>query len=490
MGYDSLSAVVVLVIVVIIMAGWLPVRTARGMRKVAEHREDKYSPSLHLVGMDDGTRFSDTHTPQAKGIIMQADRTRDAKYTPERIARVRALRHAAIRRRRIIVVALLACTVVVLALSFPLHVSPLFALIPAALTALVLALGARAAAQAREWERRVASSTRRIRAAERARRQAAASHSSIDATPVPVHSAANDADADPSTDVMEQREIRRVLRQAREEQMRALALREAQKAEESARVAAAAAALAQSVQSSAQYVPSGSMPAAAPADMDVQSVPYAPSSDAQPVVAPAMAAASQPVDATSAAAAAMPAAPIPAVVEASDATDELESVTKARALDAFDLAASQDLISFSLGEARNGVDMPAHDPESREIRSQRQVAKAVPADPADVADAAVRAAADVVDAAIDAAVADGSADPALAAASADAAVANAADGVDGSSSDDAGFVAMPDTEAAARRVSEIAAFHDAEESRDVDAPDATEESLGVGLESILARRSA
>ena len=479
MGYDSLSAVVVLVIVVIIMAGWLPVRTARGMRKVAEHREDKYSPSLHLVGMDDGTRFSDTHTPQAKGIIMQADRTRDAKYTPERIARVRALRHAAIRRRRIIVAALLVCTVLVFVVSFPLHVSPLFALIPAAATAVVLALGARAAAQAREWERRVASSTRRIRAAERARQQAASRPS---AAATPVHSAANDVDADPSTDVMEQREIRRVLRQAREEQARALALREAQKAEESARVAAAAEALAQSVQSSAQYVPSASVPAVA--SVDVRSVPYMPSSDAQPAVAPTMAAAPQAADTPAAPVAAvdvMPSAGTPVVAEASDATDELESVTKACALDAFDLAASQDLISFSLGEARNGVDMPAHDPESREIRSQRQVAKAVPADPADVADAAVRAASDVIDAVIADDAADASADV--------PAVDTAADGAAAVLPDDAGaFVAMPDTEAAARRVGEIAAFHDAEEHGDVDVPDATAESLGVGLESILARR--
>ena len=142
MGYESLSTVVVLVIVVIIMAGWLPTRTVKGMRKVAEHREDRYSSSLHLVDKDSGTRFSDERTPPAKGIIMQSDHTRGAKYSSEHIARVRQLRRAAIRRRRIIVITLLAITVLVLGISFPLKFSPLFALIPAALLAVVLALGA------------------------------------------------------------------------------------------------------------------------------------------------------------------------------------------------------------------------------------------------------------------------------------------------------------------------------------------------------------
>ncbi len=49
MGYESLSTVVVLVIVAIIIVVWLPVRTANGMKRVDEHRQDRYSPSLHIV---------------------------------------------------------------------------------------------------------------------------------------------------------------------------------------------------------------------------------------------------------------------------------------------------------------------------------------------------------------------------------------------------------------------------------------------------------
>ena len=75
MGYESLSTVVVLVILMVIAVGWLPRRTVNSMKKVAEHRQDRYSSSLHLVDADSGTRFSDEHTPQPKGAIMQRAQT-------------------------------------------------------------------------------------------------------------------------------------------------------------------------------------------------------------------------------------------------------------------------------------------------------------------------------------------------------------------------------------------------------------------------------
>ena len=70
--------------------------------------------------------------------------------TAERIAQVRSLRRAAIRRRRIIVVTLALVTVVVLVCAFSLRFSPLYALIPAAALGIVLALGVHASRQARE----------------------------------------------------------------------------------------------------------------------------------------------------------------------------------------------------------------------------------------------------------------------------------------------------------------------------------------------------
>ena len=54
MGYESLSTVVVLAIVIILMVFWLPKRTVKGMKRVIEHREDRFSPSLHLVDAERG----------------------------------------------------------------------------------------------------------------------------------------------------------------------------------------------------------------------------------------------------------------------------------------------------------------------------------------------------------------------------------------------------------------------------------------------------
>lgn len=118
MGYESLSTVVVLVIVAIIIVVWLPVRTANGMKRVDEHRQDRYSPSLHIVDAENGRRFGDIKPHKAKGAAMPAS-TPSARLTSEHIAHVRELRRAAIRRRQILAVCLLAITVLVFAVSFP-----------------------------------------------------------------------------------------------------------------------------------------------------------------------------------------------------------------------------------------------------------------------------------------------------------------------------------------------------------------------------------
>ena len=175
MGYESLSTVVVLAIVVILMLIWLPRRTIKGMKRVIEHREDRFSPSLHLVDADSGTRFSDETVAAAKGVLMQSTEAHKGATSEERIAEIRAFRHAAVRRRRAIAVSLLTITVVVLVCAFALHFSPLFALIPAALLAAVLALGVRASKQAVAWERKVARYHAKVKkraAAERKRAQA------------------------------------------------------------------------------------------------------------------------------------------------------------------------------------------------------------------------------------------------------------------------------------------------------------------------------
>lgn len=390
MGYESLSTVVVLVIVIIAIAVWLPARTANGMKRAAEHRQGRYSPSLRIVEAEDGRRFGDIEPYQAKGAAMPAS-TQSARLTTEHIAHIRELRRESIRRRQILVASLLAVAIVVFALAFIVHYSPLFALIPLALTAAVLAMGANAARQARQWERRVSRYEQKKTSATPAQQgqidSPAKNHAAESAAPAVQTSRADDA----ATEVMEQRQIRRVLHDAEVEQAKAKALREAQaKADREA----------------------AAPQAADHSEAETPSLTVRDERDAHDSVA-------------------------------DDATSELASVQPARALDVFDMATSQDLISFSLG-ADHAED---NAPESLEIKSTRQVSKAIPAEP------------EMVNKLIDEAKAV-------------------------KASDDASAAKAQADHSAAQPES----FHEHEERAEVQAPVATSESLSVGLDSILARR--
>ncbi|KOA40944.1 membrane protein [Bifidobacterium breve MCC 1128] len=389
MGYESLSTVVVLVTVIIAIAVWLPARTANGMKRAAEHRQDRYSPSLRIVEAEDGRRFGDIEPYQAKGAAMPAS-TQSARLTTEHIAHIRELRRESIRRRQILVASLLAVAIVVFALAFIVHYNPLFALIPLALTAAVLAMGANAARQARQWERRVSRYEQKKTSATPAQQgqiDSPAKNHAESAAPAVQTSRADDA----ATEVMEQRQIRRVLHDAEVEQAKAKALREAQaKADREA----------------------AAPQAADHSEAETPSLTVRDERDAHDSVA-------------------------------DDATSELASVQPARALDVFDMATSQDLISFSLG-ADHAED---NAPESLEIKSTRQVSKATPAEP------------EMVNKLIDEAKAV-------------------------KASDDASAAKAQADHSAAQPES----FHEHEERTEVQAPVATSESLSVGLDSILARR--
>lgn len=155
MGYESVSALIVLIILVALWFGWLPKRTVNGMKTMLEHREDRFSPTLHLVGEWSAARICDGTGMLAKGACMQPTQ-RKRTLTPERIARIRAARRAAIRRRCVLVGALAVLTVLVFIVGCSGAFSPAFALIPGAMLAAVLYFGSRAAKHAREWEARVA----------------------------------------------------------------------------------------------------------------------------------------------------------------------------------------------------------------------------------------------------------------------------------------------------------------------------------------------
>lgn len=409
MEYESLSTIVVLVIIGIIMAVWLPKRTVNGMKQVVKHRSDRYSSSLHLVSEESGTRFSDVRTPQAKGAIMPATQT-DHEKNRAYIAQVRGLRRAAARRRRWLAGGLLAAAVVMLVLAIALHFSPFYALIPAALCAVVCALGVRASKQARTWEAKMAAKERDRKRKTAAAAKRAAKQRAQQAAAQAAAAAPHEEDA--RTDVLEQREIRRALHQGRIEQQEALARRQAEQA-------------ALAVQSKAQPA----QPAAAKSAEQPAVVSENHRMHAQLVVRDHDTA--YPLD----------------------ETNELSRVSPASAVDAFDMAVNQDLISFSLGSPRNGVEIEQDDALSLEIKSTRQVAKATPR--------AAEPNAESVPAASDAA------EPAEESGQTDA------------------KAAQPNRAA----VNDSVAFHETEASAAVEAPDETSDSLGSSLETILARRN-
>ena len=392
MGYESLSTVVVLAIVVILMLIWLPRRTIKGMKRVIEHREDRFSPSLHLVDADSGTRFSDETVAAAKGVLMQSTEAHKGATSEERIAEIRALRHAAVRRRRAIAVSLLTITVVVLVCAFALHFSPLFALIPAALLAAVLALGVRASKQAVAWERKVARYHAKVKkraAAERKRAQAEqAERARLRAQELA--EARKVADEQLKTDVVPEGEIRQAIARGKADRDAAVKRRkeETQTAEKA-------------VGQTAERAD------AAPADVKEVGLSI------------------------------------------HDERDNMAEEAKTVAV-----KSTQDLISFSLGAPRDGADVEVDAPESMEIKSTKQVAKAVPVEtPSDEAEPLIPPS------------------DAMGSMDADEAAARVDEGVH-------------------LREVDVPGFHDAEVRADVEAPDVTSDSLGTGLEAILARRSA
>lgn len=392
MGYESLSTVVVLAIVVILMLIWLPRRTIKGMKRVIEHREDRFSPSLHLVDADSGTRFSDETVAAAKGVLMQSTEAHKGATSEERIAEIRALRHAAVRRRRAIAVSLLTITVVVLVCAFALHFSPLFALIPAALLAAVLALGVRASKQAVAWERKVARYHAKVKkraAAERKRAQAEqAERARLRAQELA--EARKVADEQLKTDVVPEGEIRQAIARGKADRDAAVKRRkeETQTAEKA-------------VDQTAERAD------AAPADVKEVGLSIHD--------------------------------------ERGNMAEEAKTVA---------VKSTQDLISFSLGAPRDGADVEVDAPESMEIKSTKQVARAVPVEtPSDEAEPLIPPS------------------DAMGSMDADEAAARVDEGVH-------------------LREVDVPGFHDAEVRADVEAPDVTSDSLGTGLEAILARRSA
>ncbi|WLT10439.1 hypothetical protein [Bifidobacterium asteroides] len=427
MVYESLSSIVVLVIAVILVLGWLPFRTVKGMKRASEHRQDRLSTSLHMVGREDGMRFCDRQSRTVKGLVMQqGQQDGNRRSQAQRVKQIRQLRRAAIRRRRILVVTLLVVTLLVAGCSFLMDYSPWFALIPLALVVVVLAAGAHASAQARAWERNLAQ--RRARQ----RRQQAASLTKSRTSGKPGQ-AKNEGRAETATDVLDQGEIRRTLAQARADQQAALKARQHNSAKPAnptvgrSKTQGSAGSVKSTGKSAAQTGhttnrpsdakkapertpakqaasrPKASKPATAKSStaQKAASKPAAPKSSvdksaASPQSASVQSAAAQSGKSGSVSASAGNEHPASSAQSSAsggssssakaqdDATNELKRINPSPALDAFGMAAGQDLISFSLGSARgegtdgDGRNSEDEGPHSLEIKSTRQVSVARP----------------------------------------------------------------------------------------------------------------
>lgn len=462
MVYESLSSIVVLVIAVILVLGWLPFRTVKGMKRASEHRQDRLSTSLHMVGREDGMRFCDRQSRTVKGLVMQqGQQDGNRRSQAQRIKQIRQLRRAAIRRRRILVLVLLAVTLLVAGLSFSLGYSPWFTLIPLALVIVVLAAGAHASAQARAWERNLAQ--RRARQ----RRQQAASLTKSKTTSKPAQTK-NEGRTETATDVLDQDEIRRTLTQAKADQQAALkarrhnAAKPVKPAADSSKAKGSAGSLTSTEKAAAKTGhtsnrpsvaerasertpakqaasgPTASKPATTKSSKAQKTASKPAIHSASPQSTPAQSAIAHTDKSGSASASAGKKRPSSSSLAKAqdDATNELERISPSPALDAFGTAAGQDLISFSLGSARDegsgkdGKNSEDEAPHSLEIKSTRQVSVARPPEKKQPGQKKAHKKAD----------------------------------------------GRPDD------------FHKREMQAQVEAPDRSEDSLSIGVEAILARR--
>ncbi|MDN6587550.1 MAG: hypothetical protein L0K77_09590, partial [Bifidobacterium crudilactis] len=330
--------------------------------------------------------------------------------------------------------------------------------IPALATVTVLVLGAKASNDARRWEQELSEANRNkvVRKAARTHEVERRSHADgskqdpraqTPKDPEPVYmtvdgalgAIVNDArlEDDSSTAVIAAGDVHDILRQAEQDKRQALALRQKRAERKEAMLRQEDESLGvESLGAEAVRDDAGRSDAAVDADAEHEDKALSERARGQKVQGQKAQQTSQSAVRT-------------ADDEIPDATNELSRISPSPALDAFEMAAAQDLISFSLGEARGKQSVPAEEVESLEIKSVRQVATAVPKESVSAPEHGSR---------------------------------ESASGKDSQSAS-----AKRDAEDEVPK--DASGFHEAESHAAVDAPEQTSDSLGVNLESILARRS-
>lgn len=152
-GFDSFASLAFLVIAIVAVLAMAPLAYFQHQMKTRRDRAIESSGKLNSVNL---TRELDEQARERKTWEDTMSEAAAGRLSDSYIASVRAARKASIRRRRYLVAGLLILTLAVGLGAFVAHYNAAFMLIPLALLAVVLGLGARASQIARAWEAQVA----------------------------------------------------------------------------------------------------------------------------------------------------------------------------------------------------------------------------------------------------------------------------------------------------------------------------------------------
>lgn len=158
-GFDSFASLAFLVIAIVAVLAMAPLAYFQHQMKTRRDRAIENSGNLNSVNL---TRELDEQARERKTWEDTMSEAAAGRLSDSYIASVRAARKASIRRRRYLVAGLLVLALAVGIGAFVAHYNAAFVLIPLALLAVVLGLGARASQIARTWEAQVAEQRSRL----------------------------------------------------------------------------------------------------------------------------------------------------------------------------------------------------------------------------------------------------------------------------------------------------------------------------------------
>ena len=151
MGFDSIGSIVLVVIAILVFWGLVPDRARMAVERARKHEADRFSTSLHLVSIDNGSIIQGARGTTMPQAVKQLSR--------EKIEEIRGRRRASIRHRQFVVAGLLAVTLALIVCAVIFEFSLAWALIPVVLLGVVLFFGAKASKVARKWESSLAGAS-------------------------------------------------------------------------------------------------------------------------------------------------------------------------------------------------------------------------------------------------------------------------------------------------------------------------------------------